>query len=157
MNQTERRLRTRLAAASERMEELRSSFKDGKPGGKECDAWARGVVGIHRRRVRHGLLQDGAERVVGCSGLGGDVVTELIEAANFHQTRRHYGTQMISTVAGMRGIALCSGQVKTDVFTQEYHDHLAQQHRFERVENSSLPLCKRCERKAAKEGMEVPK
>ena len=80
-------------------------------------------------------------------------MTVLIEAANYYQTRRHYTTEMRPYHRrGMKGASLCSGAIRTDVYDQAYHDDRG----FTPVPISSLPLCKLCERKAAKESMEVP-
>jgi len=77
----------------------------------------------------------------------------LIVAANYHQTRRHYATEMFDIRSGGQyGVSLCA----TDVYNQAYADRLAKDYGFSPKLMSTLPLCKRCERKAAKEGMEVP-
>ncbi|MFI6302131.1 hypothetical protein ACIBCH_09685 [Amycolatopsis thailandensis] len=80
-------------------------------------------------------------------------MTELIEAANYHQTRRHYTTELVEMAHGASGRSLCDNEV----FDQAYQDYTAKIFSAKQVANSSLPLCKRCERKAAKEGLEVPK
>lgn len=85
-------------------------------------------------------------------------MTELIEASNNHQTRRHFTTSMRPYWKGRMGMALCSTEGRpVEVFDQQYHDQSSKDYGYPQVDNSSLPLCKRCERKAAKEGLEVPK
>lgn len=94
----------------------------------------------------------------------GDRPMTLIETTNWGHTRRHLadaGTPqrplMTSYPGGGReGLALCDG--KTSVYDQEALNAQAKSwgSRLER-RIDALPLCKRCERKAAKLGAEAAK
>jgi hypothetical protein len=72
-------------------------------------------------------------------------------ASNYHQTRAHYSNNLASASSRPQyrmGYALCDTEaVPVVVFDDAYHRAF-----WPRVAKSaaSLPLCKRCERKAAK-------
>jgi hypothetical protein len=77
-------------------------------------------------------------------------------ASNYHQTRAHYSdnlsTERAHYVGGRAGEALCSTLNNyLDVYDDAEHEGMAKSwnsaHRPKPV--ASLPLCKRCERKAA--------
>ncbi|MEU7787709.1 hypothetical protein [Amycolatopsis sp. NPDC049159] len=83
-------------------------------------------------------------------------MTTLLEAANYHQTRRHYTKELNERG---RGYALCSlngaDWTRVDVYDQTA---IARVHALggEAKDNATLPLCKRCVKSAAAQGFEVP-
>ncbi len=85
-------------------------------------------------------------------------MTELIEASNYYQTKKHYAVSMEpSRPGGRSGQAVCaSASLPVEVFDQEHQDATTRVWGGRSMPVGDLPLCKRCERKAAKEGMEVP-
>lgn len=86
-------------------------------------------------------------------------MTELIEASNYYQTRRHYAAAMESKrPGGKAGKAICATDAwPVEVFDQEHQDLTFPMWGGTPKRIATLPLCKRCERKAAKGGLEVPK
>lgn len=86
-------------------------------------------------------------------------MTTLYVGSNFHQTRRHYthGFEGQRGTAGnvRSGDAICSGI--TEVYDQPSQDWMAKQWGFGHTakQNSDLPVCALCQRKAAKYGWEV--
>ncbi|MGW3992414.1 hypothetical protein ACWEF6_02895 [Amycolatopsis sp. NPDC004772] len=90
-------------------------------------------------------------------------MTTLHEGSNYHQTRRHYATDMGPSkyYDGLEGHALCSSTgLTTEIYDQAAQNDMGVRyasfgHKVKQV--SELPLCKRCERSAAKRGLEVAK
>lgn len=87
-------------------------------------------------------------------------MTALLEAANYHQTRRHYAKELTSKAAGRgrEGLALCTSEAApTIVYDQDAHDYWARVSRYHASKQiTELPLCKRCVKSAAAQGLEVP-
>lgn len=79
---------------------------------------------------------------------------DLIEAANYYQTRRHYTLEMKPERydPGFWGNALCSTESNPVViYDQSYHEAMAEKYGTHKVKPfESLPLCKKCAKKAEK-------
>ena len=79
---------------------------------------------------------------------------DLIEGANWYQTKRHYTPKMTPHFLGygFSGVALCS----TDSNPVEVYDQSFHQERYEREYRhkvkpfEKLPLCKKCAKKVEK-------
>jgi hypothetical protein len=80
----------------------------------------------------------------------------LLEGSNYHQTRRHYATEMAKSkfYDGLEGNALCaSRRITTTIYDQAAQDDMAVRYAFtghKAKKITNLPLCKRCEKAAAK-------
>lgn len=84
-------------------------------------------------------------------------MTALLEASNYHQTRRHYATEMAPKWKGKAGFPLCNNPgMPTEIYDQAYQDAASRMWGHLAKTIGELPLCKNCEKQAAKHGLEVP-
>ncbi|MER7433160.1 hypothetical protein ABT341_00370 [Pseudonocardia alni] len=84
-----------------------------------------------------------------------DTAPQVEYAANWYRTRLHYSINLMETTRGRRGKALCSSPANTvEVMDQDEHNSWEQYfHKRDAPPICELPLCKRCERKAAQRGV----